>query len=143
MVQIINPQLLRLHPDSPERIATLEVEDEYDQQWRSIQREQNAQIIATYRNAQESPEVCNAIENLAKKAVLKRATQIVGAIGESVDELHEDLREAVGDRSEDPSAAANEARRLASRIQTEANRPRPIWRGGVQIEPPAGDNRGN
>jgi len=41
--------LLDLHPDSQERIATLEAHAEYNAQWRQIQRDQNEQVISAYR----------------------------------------------------------------------------------------------
>lgn len=79
--------LLDLHPESQERIAALEVEAEYDQQWRTIQREQNTELIQAYRNAMDRPEVKKAVAALVEKAALKRAAQIVGVIDESAAEL--------------------------------------------------------
>lgn len=86
--------LLDLHPESQERIAALEVEAEYDQQWRTIQREQNEQMISAYRNAMDRPEVKRAVEALVEKAALKRATQIVGIIDESAAELRHTYHKA-------------------------------------------------
>ncbi len=86
--------LLDLHPESQERIVALEVEAEYDQQWRAIQREQNEQLIAAYRNAMDRPEVKRAVDALVEKAALKRATQIVGVIDESATELRHDYQRA-------------------------------------------------
>lgn len=87
--------LLDLHPDSQERIATLEVEAEYSAQWRDIQREQNSQLISAYRDAIDSQEVKQAVTNLVQKAALKRATEIVGAIDESVPQLRQEYERKV------------------------------------------------
>jgi hypothetical protein len=88
--------LLDLHPESQERIATLEVEARYAEQWRKIQEQQNNQLIAAYGEAVESPEVRQAVTRLVAKAALKRATQIVGAIGETETELRREYRDAAG-----------------------------------------------
>jgi len=72
--------LLDRHPDSLERIAALEVEAEYDAQWRQVQREQNESLIEAYRNAQEKPEVKQAIQSLTEKAAITRAAQIIGMV---------------------------------------------------------------
>lgn len=88
--------LLDLHPDSQERIAALEVEAEYAQQWREIQREQNTQLIEAYRVAIDSREVKTAVGHLVQKAALQRATEIVGAIDESVAELRSEFASQVG-----------------------------------------------
>lgn len=90
--------LLDLHPDSQERIATLDVEAEYAAQWREIQRRQNDQMIAAYSNALDSQEVKTASANLAAKAALQRATQIAGAIGETLPELRQDYRANVEEK---------------------------------------------
>ena len=106
--------LLDLHPDSQERIATLEVEAEYSAQWRDIQREQNSQLIGAYRDAIDSQEVKQAVTNLVQKAALKRATEIVGAIDESVPQLRSEYERKV----EKPATP----------------KPTVAWRGGKQVE---------
>ena len=88
--------LLDLHPDSQERIATLEVEAEYSAQWRAIQRQQNDQLIGAYRDAVDSREVKEAVTKLVQKAALKRATEIVGAIDESETELRHEYQQVAG-----------------------------------------------
>lgn len=90
--------LLDLHPDSQERIATLDVEAEYAAQWREIQRRQNAQMIAAYSDAVDSQEVKTAVANLVAKAALQRATQIAGHINETLPELRRDYRASVEEK---------------------------------------------
>src|SRR5215470_16560495 len=65
--------LLDLHPDSEERIATLEVEAEYNAQWRRIQREQNLQVVNAFRQGMNSPRVREAIMGLTEKAAIQSA----------------------------------------------------------------------
>lgn len=109
--------LLDLHPDSQERIATLEAESEYNAQWRDIQREQRDQIINAYREAQTSAEVKNAVNRMVSKAAIDRAAQIVGQIdGHDVDEARQKIAE-------------DEA--LLSREQS---KPRVTWQGGKIVE---------
>lgn len=84
--------LLDLHPDSQERIATLEAESSYNTQWRTIQREQRDQIIGAYREAQDSAEVKEAVKRMASKAAIDRAAQIVGQIdSHQVDEARQKI----------------------------------------------------
>lgn len=84
--------LLDLHPDSQERIATLEAESSYNTQWRTIQREQRDQIIGAYREAQDSAEVKEAVKRMAAKAAIDRAAQIVGQIdSHQVDEARQKI----------------------------------------------------
>lgn len=88
--------LLDLHPDSQERIATLEVNAEYSAKWRGIQRQHNEQIIEAYEEALQSDEVKQAVENLTQKAAVLRAAQIIGAIdpyavNQAKAELQEDM----------------------------------------------------
>ncbi|MGH9841079.1 MAG: hypothetical protein ACREEM_20170 [Blastocatellia bacterium] len=109
--------LLDLHPDSQERIATLEAESQYNAQWRDIQREQRDQIITAYREAQTSPEVKTAITRMVGKAAIDRAAQIVGQI-----DIH-DIDEARQKIAEDEA--------LLSREQT---KPRVVWQGGKVVE---------
>jgi hypothetical protein len=105
--------LLDLHPDSQERIATLEVEAEYAAQWRAIQRQQNEQLVAAYQEAADSPEVKEAVKSLMQKAALQRATEIVGHIDESVPQLRAEFQQKLAK----PAPA-----------QTVA------WRGGQRVE---------
>jgi hypothetical protein len=72
--------LLDRHPDSLERIAALEVEAEYNAQWRSVQRDQNETLVEAYRKAAESPAVKQAVEGLVEKAAITRAAQIIGMV---------------------------------------------------------------
>jgi hypothetical protein len=109
--------LLDLHPDSQERIATLEAESQYNAHWRNIQREQRDQIINAYREAQTSPEVKNAITRMVSKAAIDRAAQIVGQI-----DSH-DVEESRQKIAEDEA--------LLSREQS---KPRVIWQGGKIVE---------
>lgn len=90
--------LLDLHPDSQERIATLDVEAQYAAQWREIQRRQNDQMVNAYSEAIDSPEVKTAVANLVAKAALQRATQIAGHIGETLPELRRDFRAHVEEK---------------------------------------------
>ena len=86
--------LLDLHPDSQERIATLEAESEYNTQWRQIQREQREQIIGAYREGIDAPEVKTAVKRMAAKAAIDRAAQIVGQIdSHDVDEARQKIAE--------------------------------------------------
>lgn len=86
--------LLDLHPDSQERIATLEAESEYNAQWRNIQREQREQIIGAYREGIDAPEVKAAVKRMAAKAAIDRAAQIVGQIdSHDVDEARRKIAE--------------------------------------------------
>lgn len=86
--------LLDLHPDSQERIATLEAESEYNAQWRDIQREQREQIIGAYREGIGAPEVKAAVKRMAAKAAIDRAAQIVGQIdSHDVDEARRKIAE--------------------------------------------------
>lgn len=91
--------LLDLHPESQERIATLNVEAEYAAQWRAIQKQQNDQMISAYSDAVDSQEVKQAVSNLVKKAALKRATEIAGAIGETLPELRRDYHASVEEKA--------------------------------------------
>lgn len=72
--------LIDRHPDSLERIAALETEAAYDEQWRAVEREQNTKLVQAYREAAESPQVKEAINNLMKKAAITRAAQITGMV---------------------------------------------------------------
>jgi len=90
--------LLDLHPDSQERIATLEVEAEYNAQWREIQRDQNEQVIHAYREGMNSPRVRDAVGRLTEKAAIQSAIRIVGLIDESVDQLADEYDQAAGRR---------------------------------------------
>lgn len=87
--------LLDLHPDSQERIATLEVEAKYAAQWRDIQKQQNDQLIGAYQDAIDSQEVKQAVQSLVQKAALQRAIQIVGHIDESVPQLKNEFQQKV------------------------------------------------
>lgn len=87
--------LLDLHPDSQERIATLEVEAKYAAQWRQIQKQQNDQLIGAYQDAIDSQEVKQAVQNLVQKAALQRAIQIVGHIDETVPQLKNNFQQKV------------------------------------------------
>lgn len=89
--------LLDLHPDSQERIATLEAESEYNAQWREIQREQHNQIIAAYRDGMESPEVKAAIRRMTAKAAISQAAQYVGTI--DAHDVDESRRLIAGDEA--------------------------------------------
>src|SRR5262249_31988760 len=91
--------LLDLHPDSQERIATLEVEAEYNAQWRRIQREQNLQVVNAFRQGMNSPRVREAITGLTEKAAIQSAIHIIGAIDSTVDELQSQYNQVVGLRS--------------------------------------------
>lgn len=91
--------LLDLHPDSQERIATLDVDAAYAAQWREIQRRQNEQMVNAYSEAIDSQEVKTAVSNLVAKAALKRATQIAGHIGETLPELRRDFRAQVEEKA--------------------------------------------
>lgn len=88
--------LLDLHPDSQERIATLEVEAEYNAQWRQIQRDQNEQVISAYREGMHSQRVKDAVARLTEKAALENATRIVGLIEAPVEKLATDYDQAAG-----------------------------------------------
>jgi hypothetical protein len=109
--------LLDLHPDSQERIATLEAESEYNAQWREIQREQREQIVNAYREAQTSPEVKNAVKRMVSKAAIDRAAQIVGQI-----DSH-DVEESRQKIAEDEALLAQPQ-----------PKPRVVWQGGKIIE---------
>lgn len=88
--------LLDLHPESQERIAALEVEAEYANQWRALHREQNSMMVDAYRGAMDRPEIKQAVASLVEKAALKRAAQIVGMIDEGAAELRHDYEQARG-----------------------------------------------
>jgi len=88
--------LLDLHPDSQERIATLEVEAEYNAQWRQIQREQNRQVVHAFRQGMNSPRVREAISGLTEKAAIQSAIHIIGAIDSTVDELQAEYNQVAG-----------------------------------------------
>lgn len=88
--------LLDLHPESQERIAALEVEAEYANQWRELHREQNTMMVDAYRGAMDRPEIKQAVASLVEKAALKRAAQIVGMIDEGTAELRHDYEQARG-----------------------------------------------
>jgi len=88
--------LLDLHPDSQERIATLEVEAEYNAQWRRIQREQNLQVVNAFRQGMNSPRVREAITGLTEKAAIQSAIHIIGAIDSTVDELQSQYNQVAG-----------------------------------------------
>jgi len=90
--------LLDLHPDSQERIATLEVQADYNSQWRQIQRDQNEQVISAYREGMNSPRVKDAVARLTEKAAIQSAIHIVGLIDESVDQLADEYDQAAGRR---------------------------------------------
>src|SRR5262245_27476729 len=79
--------ILDLHPDSQERIATLEVEAEYNAQWRQIVRDQNEQIIFAYREGMNSQRVKDAVSRLTEKAAIENAIRVVGLIEAPVDQL--------------------------------------------------------
>lgn len=91
--------LLDLHPDSQERIAILDVDATYAEQWREIQRTQNNQMVKAYKDAIDSPEVKTAVANLVAKAALQRATEIAGHIGETLPELRREFRAQVEDKT--------------------------------------------
>jgi hypothetical protein len=105
--------LLDLHPDSQERIATLEVEAQYAAQWREIQKQQNAQLIGAYQDAIGSQEVKQAVTNLVQKAALKRASEIVGAIDETVPQLRTEFQR---------------------KIDAPAPKQNVVWRGGARVD---------
>jgi len=86
--------LLDLHPDSQERIATLDVNAKYREQWRRVQEEQNTELIDAYREAMDSQEVKAAVKSLVRKAALQQATHIVGAINESEQKLLTEYQKA-------------------------------------------------
>lgn len=109
--------LLDLHPDSQERIATLEVEAEYAAQWRQIQRQQNAQLVGAYREAVDSQEVKVAVQNLVQKAALQRAIDIVGHIDESVPQLRNEFSQKVN--------------RSGNGL---AGKPVAVWQGGKRVD---------
>ncbi len=109
--------LLDLHPDSQERIATLEAESEYNAQWREIQREQREQIVNAYREAQTSPEVKNAVKRMVSKAAIDRAAQIVGQID------NHDVEESRQKIAEDEALLAQPQ-----------PKPRVVWQGGKIVE---------
>lgn len=88
--------LLDLHPESQERIAALEVEAEYANQWRELHREQNTMMVDAYRGAMDRPEIKQAVASLVEKAALKRAAQIVGMIDEGTAALRHDYEQARG-----------------------------------------------
>src|SRR5215813_3020980 len=90
--------LLDLHPDSQERIATLNVEAEYNAQWRQIQRDQNDQVIAAYREGMNSPRVRDAVARLTEKAAIENATRVVGLIEAPVEQLTDEYNQAAGRR---------------------------------------------
>lgn len=116
--------LLDLHPDSQERIATLEAESEYNTQWRGIQPEQRDQIITAYRDAQNSSEVASAVKRMVSKAAIDRAAQIVGQIdSHQVDEARQKIE------ADEALLAQQQAKPVA------------VWRGGVRVDP--GEPRGN
>jgi hypothetical protein len=106
--------LLDLHPDSQERIATLEVEAEYSAQWRDIQRQQNEQLVSAYRDAVDSQEVKQAVQNLVQKAALQRAVEIVGHIDESVPQLRQEFNQKLGSGS--------------------TQKPVAVWRGNERVD---------
>lgn len=109
--------LLDLHPDSQERIATLEAESEYNTQWRQIQREQRDQIIGAYREGIDAPEVKAAVKRMAAKAAIDRAAQIVGQI-----DSH-DIDQARQKIAEDEALLARQA-----------EKPVTIWQNGKVVE---------
>ncbi|MCI0388434.1 MAG: hypothetical protein MOB07_06670 [Acidobacteria bacterium] len=88
--------ILDLEPDSQERIATLEVEAAYNSQWREIQRDQNDQVIAAYREGMNSPRVRDAVARLTEKAAIENATRIVGLIEAPVEKLADQYDQAAG-----------------------------------------------
>ena len=88
--------ILDLEPDSQERIATLEVEAEYNAQWRQIVRDQNEQLISAYRDGMNSQRVKDAVAKLTEKAALENATRIVGLIETPVEKLADEYDQAAG-----------------------------------------------
>src|SRR5262249_10063919 len=98
------------HPDSQERIATLDVEAEYNAQWRQIQRDQNDQVIAAYREGMNSPRVRDAVGRLTEKAAIQSAIRIVGLIDESVDQLADEYDQAAGQKARGGVYTSNWAR---------------------------------
>src|SRR5262249_41638024 len=91
--------LLDLHPDSQERIATLEVEAEYNAQCHRIQREQTLQVVNAFRQGMNSPRVREAISGLTEKAAIQSAIHIIGAIDSTVDELQSQYNQVAGSHS--------------------------------------------
>jgi hypothetical protein len=88
--------ILDLEPDSQERIATLEVEAEYNAQWRQIVRDQNEQLISAYRDGMNSQRVKDAVARLTEKAALENAARIVGLIEAPVEKLADQYDQAAG-----------------------------------------------
>src|SRR5262245_42091302 len=90
--------ILDLEPDSQERIATLEVEAEYNAQWRQIVRDQNEQLIAAYRDGMNSQRVKDAVARLTEKAAIENAIRVVGLIEAPVEQLADQYDQAAGRR---------------------------------------------
>lgn len=89
--------ILDLHPDSQERVAILDSEAKHNAQWREIQAAQRQQVVDAYADAAQSEEVRIATAKLVRKAALKRAAQIAGAISESEGELTDGFKTAISD----------------------------------------------
>jgi len=102
MVPYLWKWILDLEPDSQERIATLEVEAEYNAQWRRIQRDQNEQLISAYRDGMNSQRVKDAVARLTEKAALENATRIVGLIEAPVEKLADEYDQATGRKPATP-----------------------------------------
>jgi hypothetical protein len=88
--------ILDLEPDSQERIATLEVEAEYNAQWRQIVRDQNEQLISAYRDGMNSQRVKDAVARLTEKAAIENAIRVVGLIEAPVEKLADEYDQAAG-----------------------------------------------
>jgi hypothetical protein len=124
--------LLDKDPVSEERIATLEVAAEYDEQWRKEQRAQNQQILGIYRDARQSQEVRDAAIALAKKVAIKRAAEVIGEVDD-----HE-VTEAAA-KVEAGRRTAELAAQQAGNGAIGPAKPMVTWRGGKIVR----DERGN
>src|SRR5262249_5601345 len=90
--------MMDVHPDAQERIATLDVEAEFNAEWREIQRDENEQVISAYREGMNSQRVKDAVARLTEKAAIENAIRVVGLIEAPVEQLADEYNQAAGRR---------------------------------------------